>query len=380
MRNDIILEDTTLRDGEQAPGVAWARPQKLELLRALIEAGVRWIEVGIPKMGGDELSFVAQAREYAEQARLIAWNRGLYDDIEQSMALGYDAIHIGLPTSDIHLQSSVGKSREWVCQRAVELIKTAKDRGVFVSISAEDVGRTELPFLQEYAGRVHEAGADRLRLSDTIGILNPESYAERVRAAKQAAPIDLQCHCHNDFGLAVANTLAGLQAGARYFHVCVNGIGERAGMPDLAQTVLALKHLYGHDTGVDTTQLPRLSRLVSTLTKTAIEPWRPVVGANVFAHESGIHSNGTLKDSKSFEPIAPEEVGGQRRIVIGKHSGRAALAHVLGQQGVDYDENRLNELLDHVRTLSITKSGEVLAEELVTLYRDLPEQGRSLPN
>jgi len=367
----IVLEDTTLRDGEQAPGVAWSKEQKLSVLEALLDANVGSIEVGIPKMGGEELEFLKFAVAYKDQARLVAWNRGVKEDVAQSLDLGYEAVHIGLPTSDIHIKSSVGKSRDWIVSRATELIKFVKDRGAFVSISAEDVGRTDVSFLQDYAGAVGEAGADRLRLSDTVGILHPEIYADRVRLVAKTTNTDLQCHCHNDFGLAVANTIAGLQAGARYFHVCINGIGERAGMPDIAQTVMALKKLYGIDVGVDTKKLRDLSELVFSLTNTSPEPWRPIVGRNVFAHESGIHSKGTLNDSTSFEPISPDEVNGTRRIVIGKHSGRAGLTEVLRNGGVDPEESLLPKLLENVRAESVRQGGELSPLKVKQLYSAL---------
>ena len=369
IREDIILEDTTLRDGEQAPGVALSKDQKLQILELLVDIGVRWVEVGIPKMGGEELEYIKESRKFADRARLVAWNRGILEDIAFSLDLGFDAVHIGLPTSDIHLKASVSKSRDWVAQRAADMVKYAKDRGAFVSISAEDVGRTDPSFLQHYAGVVAEAGADRLRLSDTVGILSPESYAERVRLVAEAADIDTQCHCHNDFGLAVANTVSGLQAGARYFHVCVNSMGERAGMPDLAQMVMSLKSLYGHDLGIDTARLTELGDLVARLTGVPIEPWRPVVGRNVFAHESGIHSNGTLINPKSFEPMSPEEVGGTRRIVIGKHAGRAAIEHVLRQADIEVVPDLLPECLEKVRAQSIRQHGELSPHQLIEIYR-----------
>jgi isopropylmalate/homocitrate/citramalate synthase len=377
IRDDIILEDTTLRDGEQAPGIAWSKETKLKVLAELISAGVKWIEVGIPKMGGEELDFVREARDHAGDARLVAWNRGVMEDVKQSLDLGYDAVHIGLPTSDIHLSTSVNKSRDWVAQRARDLISYAKDRGAFVSISAEDVGRTDPGFLRDYAGIVGDAGADRLRLSDTIGILTPEAYAEKVGIAVNATRAAVQTHCHNDFGLAVANTLAGLRAGARFFHVCVNGMGERAGMPDLAQTVMALKLLYDRDVGVQTELLTKLSSLVADATSAPVEPWKPVVGYNVFAHESGIHSNGVLRDSRSFEPIPPEAVGGQRRIVIGKHSGRAAIVHALEGVGQEFDEDLMLPLLARVREESIRIGGELTVPALVRLYADMVSPARA---
>ncbi|NNJ04831.1 hypothetical protein HHX38_11890, partial [Streptomyces sp. PKU-MA01144] len=232
MRNDLILEDTTLRDGEQTPGVALSAAKKVKVFNALVDAGVRWIEPGIPTMGGEEVKALKEMLERRDEVTLIGWNRGVRGDVQKSIDLGFRAVHIGLPTSDNHLKNSVRRDRAWLLATAQDMVKMAKDQGCFVSISAEDIGRTELEFLKEYAVAVAEAGADRLRLSDTIGILSPGQYAERVRAITGVCDIDLQAHCHNDFGMAVANTLAAIEAGVRYFHVTVNGIGERAGMAD----------------------------------------------------------------------------------------------------------------------------------------------------
>jgi homocitrate synthase NifV len=371
MRDDIILEDTTLRDGEQTPGIAFSFKTKTAILNALLDAGVKWIEVGIPAMGGEELDFVRSTVERQDEAQMVAWHRGVRADVESSLDMGFRHVHIGLPTSKVHLDASVRKDREWLLRTAKDLIAMAKDRGAFVSISAEDLARTEISFLQEYAGVVQEAGADRLRLSDTIGIMTPEQYAERVTAIRKVSDIDLQCHAHNDFGLGLANTLAGLQAGARYFHVAVNGIGERAGMSDIAQAAATLQLLYKVDLGIDLTKLTELSRLVGTAARHALPPWQPVIGDNVFAHESGIHANGMLRDTSSFEPFPPELVGGERRYVLGKHSGRALVAWALEQEGVTPDAELLGACLDEVRSRSISTGGEVARGELVEIYKRL---------
>jgi homocitrate synthase NifV len=368
MRQDLILEDTTLRDGEQAPGIAFSRETKLAIFNALIDAGVKWIEPGIPAMGGDDLKALKEMLERRDEVMIIGWNRGVEEDVRNTIALGFKAVHIGLPTSANHLKHSVNKDREWLLRTAEDMVKLGKDSGCFVSISAEDIGRTEIPFLQEYAGRVADAGADRLRLSDTIGILDPKGYGERVAAVASAADIDLQAHCHNDFGLGVANTLSAIENGVRYFHVAVNGIGERAGMADLAQVVIALQFFHGVDLGIDTTKLTALSRLVAEACGQSVPPWSPVVGENVFAHESGIHTKGMLVDTSTFEPFPPELVGGTRRLVVGKHSGRAVVKHALEQEGVTVDESLLQECLDQAREFAIERRGEVPAQDLVGIY------------
>jgi homocitrate synthase NifV len=356
---DITLEDTTLRDGEQAPGIAFSVEDKIRVHDLLVDAGVRWIEAGIPAMGGDELRTLRELLSRGSPATLVAWNRGVRADVEQSLALGFRAIHIGLPASERLLRSSVGRDRAWLLDQARTLIAIAKEKGVFVSISAEDVARTEIGFLEEYAGVVAESGADRLRLSDTIGALGPEEYARRVEAVATVSSIAVQCHAHNDYGLAVANTLAGVKAGARWFHVTVNGIGERAGMPDLAQVVMVLQRMYGVELGIDPTYLKPLSDLVSHLTKVTPTPWQPIVGENVFAHESGIHVNAMLHDSEAFEAFPPSDVGGTRRLVLGKHSGRALVREMLREANLDATEDEIARCLERCRTLAV-QSGEAV--------------------
>jgi len=370
LRNDIILEDTTLRDGEQTPGIAFSAAAKRRILNKLIDLGVRWIEIGIPAMGGQELEFIQSVVDRQDEAQLIVWHRGVREDVARSLDMGFRSVHIGLPTSQVHLAASIKKDRGWLLETARSLIKYCKDRGAFVSISAEDLARTEVSFLQEYAGVVHEAGADRLRLSDTIGVLTPEEYGARVAAVHDSCPIDLQCHAHNDFGFGTANVLAGLRAGARYFHVTVNGIGERAGMADFAQVVVALRLLYDRDLGIDMARVGELTALVAQATGHPVPPWQPIVGDNVFAHESGIHVNGMLRDTSTFEPFPPELVGGQRKYVLGKHSGRALLTWVLESEGIEPREELLQDCLSTVRERSIDSGGSISPREFVQIYQD----------
>lgn len=377
IRDDLILEDTTLRDGEQTPGVALSKQTKTKILDRLLAIGVTSVEIGIPAMGGEELEFITSVVDRQDEARLVTWHRGVREDIEASLDLGYRAVHMGLPASDLHLSSSVRKDRNWLLRTARDLVGMCKDRGAFVSISAEDLARTDPAFLVDYAHTVREAGADRLRLSDTVGMLTPEEYGGRVAAIARECDIDLQCHAHNDFGLAVANTIAGLQAGARYFHVTINGIGERAGMADIAHVVVALNRLYGVDLGVDLTGLTSLARDFADIVGHPLPPWHPITGENVFAHESGIHVNAMLRDTSSFEPFPPEDVGGQRRYVLGKHSGRALVEWMLAEQGLSVDQRVAADCLARVRQVAIDQGGPLSVEQLTQLHREVTESTTS---
>lgn len=369
-RSNLVLEDTTLRDGEQAPGVVFNREKKLTIFKMLYEAGVRWFEAGIPVMGGDELSALEEILSVKGDAMLLAWNRGVKKDLDISFKAGFNAVHIGLPVSEIHLTSSLKKGRAWLIETAVNLVRYAKDKGAYVSISAEDVGRADISFLEEYAGEVTRAGADRLRLSDTVGVLDFDRYDEIIRRVKAVTDIDLQCHTHNDFGLATANTIAGIKAGAKFFHVTVNGIGERAGMPDILQITTLLQKMYDIDLGIDLKKLIDVSYYVSKITGTGCFPWTPIIGENIFSHESGIHVNGMLNNKACFEPFSPSEFGRTSRLVIGKHSGTSTLNYYLEKEGFKPDKKDLIKCLEVVRRKSVEKEGELSVGELVDIYRD----------
>jgi homocitrate synthase NifV len=364
----VLVEDTTLRDGEQAPGVALSADEKLEILLALDEAGVPMIEVGTPSMGGQEKEFITKAAELNLSATLVGWNRAVLDDLKCSVDCRLKAVHIGVPTSEIQREAGVGKGRGALYAQVTELIRWSKARGLFVSVSAEDSSRTPRDEILEYAQRVREAGADRIRLSDTLGLFTPFDYHDLVSAVIRKAEIAVQVHVHNDLGLAMGNVIAGVQAGATYVHATVNGWSERVGHPPLEVVAVALKRILGIDTGIDLARLPGLCALVACRFRRQIPPWQPVVGPDVFTHESGIHAAGTLSDERAFEPFPPSWVGRSHAIVAGKHSGSRAVQHLLQEAGLPVDRERASALLPALREQAIRLHRSLSAEELAELY------------
>jgi homocitrate synthase NifV len=363
-----LLEDTTLREGEQSPHVAFSLEEKLEIGRSLADLGIKALEVGTPAMGGPEREAIEALVSDGLDVRLIGWNRARQPDIEVSRECGLRAIHIGLPASDHHIERKFGRSREWVIETMRELVVYAKSVGLWVSVSAEDVGRADLGFIVEYAKEVQLAGADRLRLSDTVGVLTPFSARSVFERLSRAVEIPLQAHMHNDFGLATANTLAAVEGGAQHVHVTVNGLGERAGIAPLDEVALGLKLRLGRDVKIRLESLSGLCRYVARASGRPIPANKPITGSAIFEHESGIHVDGVLKVADAFEPFPPELVGGERRIVIGKHSGSGALRHVLATQGVDPDPERIGAALAAIRYEAVKRKRSISPAEVVEIY------------
>jgi homocitrate synthase NifV len=368
---DVLVEDTTLREGEQSPGVAFSTDEKVEIVRLLHELGIRAVEVGTPAMGGPEADAIKRLVAAELPIRLIGWNRGRKSDLDASFECGVDSVHIGLPASDHHLERKFHKSREWVVETMQELVAYAKAQRAWVSVSAEDVGRADAEFLVEYAKATAAAGADRLRMSDTVGVLDPFKAYELFKQITDGVPLPVQAHMHDDFGLATANTLAAVKGGARHVHVTVNGLGERAGIGSLDEVVLGLERHLGIETGIRKEGLRELAEFVARASGRPIPASKPITGDAVFAHESGIHVEGVLKLADTFEPIMPESVGGSREIVIGKHSGSGALQHVLAEHGIEVDRAALGPVLEAVRYQATQRKRALTADELIAVYTEV---------
>lgn len=369
----LWLEDTTLREGEQSPGVSFTLEEKVNIATMLQDIGVTAIEVGTPAMGGPEKEAIEALLRKNLKVKLIGWNRGKKSDLEHSFACGLDSVHIGLPASDHHLDKKFKKSREWVIETMQELVAYAKGQGAWVSISAEDCGRADKDFLVKYAKAAKEAGADRMRCSDTIGVLNPFIAHDLYKLIAEESGLPIMAHMHNDYGLATANTLAAVQGGAKHVHFTVNGLGERAGLAPIDEVLLGLKFHNKIDLDVNTALLKELSEYVARASRRPIAKNKAVTGDAMFEHESGIHVDGVLKVPDAFEPYPPELVGGTRRIVIGKHSGSNSVLHILERNGIMTERSDLDKVVEQVRYLAVQKKEELSDEEVIGIYNKYKE-------
>src|SRR5574341_952380 len=359
----VSICDTTLRDGEQAAGIAFGREEKLAIAKLLDAVGVHEIEVGIPAMGGDEAEQIREIAGLGLRAELLGWCRAMRSDVRAAEGCGLTRVEISIPASTAQIRAKLG-SRQGALSRLADAVGWAADRGLWVSVGGEDGSRADPGFLVELAQRAQEWGARRFRFCDTVGILDPFATWERVSVLVAALDIPVEMHTHDDLGLATANALAGIRAGARAVDVTVNGIGERAGNAALEEVVLALLLGEGLHAGVDTTRLTELSALVASAARAPLPPWKAVVGANAFAHEAGIHVDGVLEDPSLYEPYDPDTVGAQRKLTVGKHSGRAAVRHLLAIHGLPVDETAADGLVEQVRALSTRLRRGLTEEEL----------------
>ncbi|CAA7602393.1 homocitrate synthase/2-isopropylmalate synthase [Acididesulfobacillus acetoxydans] len=371
---DLKIVDTTLRDGEQTAGVVFSNQEKLRIARLLDELGVDQIEAGIPVMGGDEQRAIRDIVNMGLKASIMGWNRAVISDIESSLACGVDAVAISISTSDIHIEHKLMTTRGAVLERMVKATEFAKGQGVYISVNAEDASRTEMDFLVEFAREAKRAGADRIRYCDTVGINDPFTTYERIKTLIERVGIDVEMHTHNDFGMATANALAGVKAGASHVGVTVNGLGERAGNAALEEVVMALKVLWEADLNFATTRFREVSEYVARASGRQLPVWKAIVGTNMFAHESGIHADGALKNPLTYEVFKPEDVGLERQIVIGKHSGTAAIKAKFSEYGKEISDEEAEELLKRVRAMAVDMKRSLFDKELVYIFEDMVAQ------
>lgn len=368
---EIKIVDTTLRDGEQTAGVVFANHEKVIIAQMLSDLGINQLEVGIPAMGGDEKEAIKSICKRNLKSSIMAWNRAVIGDIEQSIDCGVDAVAVSISVSDIHIQNKLRTSRGWVLENMVKSVEFAKKNGLYVSVNGEDASRADVDFLIEFIEAAKQAGADRFRYCDTVGVMEPFRIENTIKKLFEKTNFDIEMHTHNDFGLATANAIAGVIGGASHIGVTVNGLGERAGNAALEEVLMSLKHVYGYELNIDTRKFKELSEYVSNASGRELPAWKAIVGSNMFKHESGIHADGAIKNPKNYEAFDPSEVGLERQIVIGKHSGKAALVNKFEEYDIDLSTDMANRLLEEVRAVSVRMKRTLFDKEIVQIYHDI---------
>jgi len=327
--------------------------EEKECVRAVVDEAVR--------VNGD-----------GEPMEISAFARARLEDVRDAALRGVHAVVISISTSDIHIERKFRQSRQWVLDQMRKAVEEAGRRGLKYTVSAEDASRTDPAFLLEYYGLAQSLGASWIRYCDSLGVEYPYTTYRRVKLIRQTVGVPLEMHMHNDFGMATANVLAGIRAGARSVVASIGGLGERTGNSPLEEVAMALKHLYGVPVGIDTSRLREVAEYVARASQRAIPIWKAIIGTNVFAHESGIHADGILKNPSSYEAFSPEDVGLERQIVVGKHSGSSALVHKFkGQFGIELDEDTASRLLERVRATAVELKRPLFSKELMLLYQEL---------
>jgi len=359
---DVVIYDSTLRDGEQTPGIAFSPEQKLAIARRLDEMRVPEIEAGFPAVSENELKSVKAISSLGLNASILTLSRITRPDIDACVEAGSDLALLFIGTSDIHLKYKFNKPREFVLEKIAEGLDYCHERGIAGALSAEDSTRTDMDFLLDVYRKAEECHASRIGVTDTLGCASPEAIFNIVTTVKAHLSTPISVHLHNDFGLALANAIAGVKAGAKAVTTTVNGIGERAGNVPLEQFVAAMKYVYRCDLGIDTTKLKGLSDLVAECSGLGLPKNQPLVGQNVYSHESGIHVAAVLNCPMTYEPIPPEEIGNKRHLIMGKKTGLNYVKKRVEELNLGATEEQLAKVLREVKKIG-EKKGRVSDEE-----------------
>jgi 2-isopropylmalate synthase len=379
----VRIFDTTLRDGEQTPGVTVTPEQKILVATKLDELGIDAIEAGFPIVSQGEMHAIKSIVKQGLRAEICGLARTIEADIDAALKCDLKYVHTFIATSDIHMQYKLKMNREQVLDKAVRAVEYAKKHGLQVEFSAEDATRSDRAFLLKVFNAVKEAGADRVDIPDTVGYATPNYVADLVREVSESTQLPVSVHCHDDFGLAVANSISGINAGAACAHVTINGLGERAGNASLEEFVMALQCLFQKTHGVKTELLYETSKFVSNTMGIIVQPNKAIIGENAFGHESGIHTHGVLSNPLTYEPISPELVGRKRWLQAGKHAGAHGIRAMLEEFGIKPSDDQLKIIVEKQKNIAdkgkaittadlLSISGEVMGnaqfEEKFKLY------------
>jgi len=365
------LIDVTLREGHQAADVYITAKQRRGILKGLAAIGVDEIEIGPAAEDGDLAATVAEARSLAPNARIAVWCRAFGPDVELAMDAEPDVLSVSIPASDIQLESKMARCRDWALKQVHRIGRLVRDsKPIYLSLGIEDATRSNANFLDDLVCMACDAGFDRVRIADTIGIATPASVFNTVRRLLDNNTVSLGIHAHNDFGMATANAIAAIQAGAGSISATVTGLGERAGNAVLEQVAMAMRHSLGLESGIDCSALPALCEQVAQASKRVIPANQPITGEAIFQHESGIHCHSLLQDRNSFEPFSASELGKiTPDFVIGRHSGSESVLQVLSGLGVNTTRSIADRMLPKIRECSVLKKSALSHDDLLRIYR-----------
>ena len=364
--------DTTLRDGEQAPGVVFSLAEKIRIAAMLDGIGVPELEIGTPAMGNTEINDIRTLCRMGFHFKTLAWSRATKNDIRMASKSGTMGVHISFPVSEILLKA-MGKDKNWVMTQLGELIDFASTRFQYVTIGAQDSSRAESEFLKDFVCAASYFGASRVRLADTVGLLNPSTTTELIASVRSLEKkIPLEFHAHNDLGMATANTLAAYIAGARCLSTTVNGLGERAGNAPMEEVALALELSASVSSTLNTTKLAEICDYVAEASKRPVSLSKPITGSMVMTHESGIHTGCLLKDRQTYQPFPAAAIGRkEQEFLIGKHSGKSTVFHLLSETGLNIDEESCILLLASIKDQSEKLKRSLTKDEFLKLYTQL---------